>query len=200
MEIRPITPALVGDYLNLFDAAFYDNPYWVGCYCAFYDDPVEGWDPGPKDAGVHRSYKAEQIMGGHAHGLLAYEDGQPVGWCNVGPKSHYVNLRHYRDVPDHPGEVVGLVMCFVVHPDHRRRAVAASLLSATDGYLASFGVTIAESYPRAAPPEDPDVPWTAHYYKGSKEMYQKAGYRQVSPGERFLVMQKRLAMAETGVS
>jgi GNAT superfamily N-acetyltransferase len=195
MEIRPISPVLIDDYLKLFDAAFYDNPYWVGCYCGFYDDPSEGWEPGPEEARAHRSSKAERITAGRAHGLLAYLEGTPVGWCNAGPKSSYVNLRHYRDVPDHPGESVGLVMCFVVHPDHRRKEVAASLLSATDGYLASFGVTIAEAYPRAAPPEDPDVPWTAHYYKGSKDMYEKAGYRHVSQGPWFLVMQKRIALA-----
>ena len=183
---------MVDDYLELFDAAFSDNPYWAGCYCLFYDDPDPGWEARER-AGAHRTVKADRISAGLAYGLLAYTDGHPVGWCNAGPKRSYLNLRYYRDVPDISGEEIGLVMCFVIHPDHRRQAVATSLLNAADRYLLDLGMTVAEAYPRSAPPKDPDVPWTAHYYKGSKDMYERAGYSQVGEGDGFLVMQKRLA-------
>ncbi len=41
VAVRPLTPALLGDYLAFFDAkAFPDNPRWAFCYCYFpYHDP-----------------------------------------------------------------------------------------------------------------------------------------------------------------
>jgi GNAT superfamily N-acetyltransferase len=84
------------------------------------------------------------------------------------------------------------VMCFVVHPEHRHRGVATALLTSVDHHLRDLGMTTAEGYPRAAPPADPDFPWTAASYKGTRAMYEQAGYHLHRTHDRFLVMRKAL--------
>lgn len=195
MDIRPITPALVDDYLTLFDAAFSDNPYWVGCYCAFYDDPTsnEKWDPSTTEArSRNRANRRQTIIDGRAHGLLAYESAEPIGWVNAGPRDRYGNLRYYAAAVDEGDDAVGSVMCFVVHPEHRGKQVASVLLDAVDGYFWETGLAVAEGYPRKTPPSSPDLPWTAAYYKGSPEMFEKAGYLPHKEFEHFVAVRKAL--------
>ena len=105
---------------------------------------------------------------GKPNGLLAYDDEAVVGWCNVGPRDAFVNLRAYAEAVE-PGDApTGSVMCFVVHPEHRHRGVATALLASVDDYLRDLGMATAEGYPRAAPPADPAFPWTAASYKGTR--------------------------------
>lgn len=194
MEIRPLVPPLVDDFLSLFDAAFSDNPYWMGCYCAYYDDPCsdDQWKAGADAAPAHREARCERIRAGQSKGLLAYVDGSVVGWCNVGPRDAFVNLRAYAEAVE-PGDApTGSVMCFVVHPEHRHRGVATALLERADDYLRDLGMATVEGYPRAAPPSDPAFPWSAASYKGTREMYEQAGYHLHRELDRFLVMRKDL--------
>jgi GNAT superfamily N-acetyltransferase len=194
VDVRPLSPSLVDDYLALFDAAFADNPYWAGCYCAYYDDPCpdDEWVADAGAAPAHRELKRTRIASGAAPGLLAFVDGRAVGWCNAGPRRAFVNLRVYGGAVDDPDEAVGSVMCFVVHPDHRRSGVASALLGATDGYFRSLGLDVAEAYPRENPPGNPAFPWTAAYYKGTPSMFAQAGYEPTRSLDGFTVMRKRL--------
>ena len=195
MEIRPIGPDLADDYFALFDNAFTDNPFWAGCYCAFYDVSTsnEDWDPSDEGFGQqNRAYRAEVVDRGDAHGLLAYRDGRPVGWVNAGPRDRYGNLRHFAEAIEADDPPTGSIMCFVIHPDHRGSQVASSLLAELDDYFRDFGLSQAEAYPRKAPPNDPDFPWTAAYYKGSPSMYERAGYRAHKKYEYFTSVRKPL--------
>ena len=141
MEIRPLVPQLADDFVSLFDAAFSDNPYWMGCYCAYYDDPCsdDQWKASADAAPAHREARCERIRAGQANGLLAYDDESVVGWCNVGPRNTFVNLRAYAEAVE-PGDApTGSIMCFVVHPEHRHRGVATALLERADDYLRGIG-------------------------------------------------------------
>ena len=53
--VRPLAPALAGDFLALFDGAFPDNPDWRGCYCRFYHVPETPWDSSPESASAASS-------------------------------------------------------------------------------------------------------------------------------------------------
>lgn len=57
VAVRPLTPALLADYLAFFDAkAFPDNPRWAFCYCYFpYHDPERTeWQKRTGDGGSPR--------------------------------------------------------------------------------------------------------------------------------------------------
>lgn len=194
MEIRPLTPGLVDEYLRLFDGAFSDNPEWAGCYCAFYDDGFDdGSDPSDPGADVrNRAARRATIEAGRAAGLLAYVDEQPIGWVNAAPRDSYGNLRGFAAAAAPGQPAVGSIMCFVIAPEHRGQGVASALLAATDDHLRGLGMAVAEAYPRQAPPAQPDLPWTAAYYKGSPGMYRRAGFTVHRELDGFTVMRKPL--------
>lgn len=195
MDIRPISPDLIGDYFELFDNAFADNPWWAGCFCAFYDDPVanEEWDASdPEFAMRNRANRMATIDRGEAHGLLAYTAGRPVGWVNAGPRDRYQNLRIFAEAISPDDGAVGSIMCFVIHPDHRGQRVATALLGAVDGYFRDLNLEVAEGYPRKAPPDIPDFPFTAAYYKGTPSMFAQAGYVEYQQFDQFISVRKTL--------
>jgi GNAT superfamily N-acetyltransferase len=193
LEIVELTPQRIDDYLAFFDVAFRDNPYWAGCYCGYYDDLCsdEAWRPATQGA-VNRANRASVVRSGRARGVLAYSGGRVVGWCNAAPRSSYANLRAYAAAVEDPADDPGLVMCFVIDPDHRREGVGTALL---EGALDAFrrqGLPWAEAYPRRAAPDDPAFPWTAAFYKGSLAMYEKAGFMVHGGHEHGYVVRRPL--------
>ena len=169
--VRRLDPSLAGDYLNLFDAAFPDNPDWSGCYCLYYHSHEEPWEGGPPAAAAHRTERAAQVARGGAPGYLAYLEGRPVGWLNAGPREAY---QHLRGLPGGgPGEA--LVMCFVVTPAARRRGVAGALLDFALADLAARGLTEVLAYP----PRDNlpvELSWEAASYKEPLALYLSRGF------------------------
>lgn len=195
METRTLTPDLADDYAALFERAFSDNPRWAGCWCAFYDDPCadEDWDPAdPAFAARNRANRLAAIRAGEVTGVLAYADGRAVGWVNAMLRRSYGNLRIFDTTVGEDDLEVGAVMCFVVPPEHRGQGVATALLEAVDDHLRTLGADVAEAYPRTEAPDIPGFPWTAAFYKGTREMYDRAGYEPHRDGSRFTVMRKAL--------
>lgn len=195
MDIKAVGPDLVDDYFGLFDNAFTDNPAWADCYCAFYDDagPDEAWDrTSPGFAERNRQSRRKTIQEGQAHGLLAYDGNKPVGWVNAGPRDSYRNLRIFSEAIEADDPPTGSIMCFVIHPEHRGAGVATALLESIEGYFQALGLHVSEGYPRLSPPEDPDFPWTAAYYKGSPAMFARAGYHVHKEFDRFVSVRKLL--------
>jgi GNAT superfamily N-acetyltransferase len=133
-----------------------------------------------------------QIASGKAHGVLAFDAGEIVGWCNAGPRAAFGNLRVFGSAVDDPREPVGSVMCFVIAPERRREGIATALLGRAEQLFRELGLRVAEAYPRAAPSSNPAIPSSASYYKGSPAMYERAGYAPHRRFERFTCVRKPL--------
>jgi GNAT superfamily N-acetyltransferase len=100
----------------------------------------------------------EQTEAGHPEsdttsGLVAYRDGQPVGWCAVEPRSHYDGLRRNNRVPwagrdeDKADESVWAVTCFFIRRGHRRSGVSRALARAAVDFARDRGARAIEGYP-----------------------------------------------------
>ena len=194
VEVRELTPELLDDYLRFFDKdAFTDFPDWSGCYCGFYDTPGDNWDSSAKAGPAHRAARAERIRSGRAHGLLAIVDGRLVGWCNAQPRSSFLNMRRYATVTDDPAEPVGSIMCFLVAPGHRGKGVGKALLNAACDKFRRDKLQIAEGYPTTNPVKLAwETPLAEENYKGSLNMYLKAGFQVHRQLERFAIVRKQL--------
>ncbi len=125
-------------------------------------------------------------------GLVAYLDGEPVGWCAVEPRANYPRLRGSR-VPwlgrsqdkDDPG--IWAVTCFVTRAGYRRRGVSRALAAASVGFARGRGATALEGYPIVVKPGQ-EFGW-GELYVGSRDVFAAAGFREVSrPTERRAVM------------
>ena len=86
-------------------------------------------------------------------GLVAYLDGEPVGWCAVEPRPAYIGLVRNNRVPwegrdeDKADESVWAVTCFVVRAGFRKRGVGRALARAAVDFARARGARAIEGYP-----------------------------------------------------
>ena len=116
---------------------------------------------------------------GSPPGVLAYVDGQPVGWCAVAPRTEYDYLarsRVLRPVDDRP---VWSISCLLVAKPHRGRGVSVQLLRAAVEMAGQAGAQIVEGYPVIARTgRMPDAfAWT-----GTLPAFRAAGFEEVARG------------------
>ena len=115
-------------------------------------------------------------------GVLAYSDGEPVGWCSVAPRETYAALEHYRALPRLDGVPVWSVVCFYVDARVRRQGATLGLLRAAVEYAKSQGAAVVEGYP-----VEPGA--RLYTYMGTPSVFRAAGFHDVTPPR-----QERLVM------
>ncbi len=115
-------------------------------------------------------------------GVLAYLDGEPVGWVSVAPRETYGALERYRALARIDDAPVWSVACFFLDSHVRRQGVTLGLLNAAVAYAHAQGATIIEGYPVA-----PNA--RLYTYMGSPATFFAAGFVDVTPaGRSRLVM------------
>jgi GNAT superfamily N-acetyltransferase len=118
------------------------------------------------------------VLSGQEPGLLAYVNGEPVGWCALAPRASYVRLeftRIFKPVDDAP---VWSVVCFFVARAYRRQGVTRALLAEAIAYAKAHGALALEAYP-IEPKEgaaSPDV----YAYPGLASTYRALGFVEVA--------------------
>ena len=138
------------------------------CWCRFFALS------GPQWSATTPEQRKDQLRdrfgdGGPAPGVLAFRDGNPVGWCAVEPRTCYPRILRSR---------IWSVTCFVVAPGERRTGVAGALLAAAVGHAAAHGATVLEGYP-VDPAQRPKA-GSADLYHGTLGLFLRAGFSVVS--------------------
>jgi GNAT superfamily N-acetyltransferase len=125
-------------------------------------------------------------------GLVAYLDGEPVGWCAVEPRTAYPRLQTMpipwkgRD-EDKADDGVWAVTCFVTRAGFRRRGVTRGLVRATVAFARERGARALEGYPIITEPGK-EITW-GEVSVGSRGIFADAGFTEVShPTLRRVVM------------
>jgi len=187
IEIKPLTPELIGDFLHYFDeVGFSNNLDWSGCYCYFHHFPgsIEEWLNRTKEE--NRADSKKSVLSGVTNGFLAYEDGNPIGWINTDLKENYVKVPYEEEInPSKEGKVASIV-CILIAPLHRRKGIAKQLLKNVMVKLKENGIKIVEAYPRIGDLSD------AHQYHGPLSLYQSEGFLIVKKLKGMVVVQKEL--------
>jgi GNAT superfamily N-acetyltransferase len=124
------------------------------CQCQRYKlRPRESFASFPAEERAHRL--RQQTDPGHLEsdrtsGLVAYLDGEPVGWCAVEPRTAYRGLlRSYR-VPwegraeDKGDDTVWAVTCFFTRAGFRKRGVSGALARAAVAFAGERGARAVE--------------------------------------------------------
>ncbi len=115
-------------------------------------------------------------------GVLAYAEGEPVGWCSIAPRETYEALERYKALPRIDGAAVWSVACFFIDSRVRRRGATLGLLRAAVDYAQSKGARIIEGYPVESGAR-------LYTYMGSPATFRAAGFRDVTPvGQDRMVM------------
>lgn len=110
-------------------------------------------------------------------GLLAYLDGEPVGWCAVGPRAGMGRLTRSRTIQQLDELPVWSVICFVVKAGYRRRGIASRLLEEAVAFAGSHGAPAIEGYPIDAAGTRVD---TALAFVGTTALFEKAGFERMA--------------------
>jgi GNAT superfamily N-acetyltransferase len=170
MDIRPATEDRWADLRAVLNPA--NSPY--ACWCLYWRLSSSEFSS-PHTAREPRM--RELVNREPAPGLLAYLDGEPVGWCSVGPRSDMQRLVRSRTIPAVDELPVWSVVCFVVRAGHRRQGVAEELLHAAVEYAREHGAPAIEGYP--VDPGGRRIN-TAQAYVGTTGMFERTGFRRIS--------------------
>jgi ribosomal protein S18 acetylase RimI-like enzyme len=169
LEIYPLTPERWSDFVELFERrgprGGYQNAPAYGCWCMYWRDRTVGHGEPKKQAmrGI--------VEGGDEPGLIAYDDGAPVGWVSIAPRETYEALLRspqYRPREDAKG--IWSIVCFAVDKGARGRGVHEALLTAAIELAFARGATAIEAYPHLEKRDD---------YMGHIELFRAHGFERV---------------------
>jgi GNAT superfamily N-acetyltransferase len=166
------------------------------CQCQRYKmQPGESWaSVGARGlASRLRTQTGGPAESGTTSGLVAYLDGEPVGWCAVEPRTAYPRLLLKTRVPwasraeDKTDDSVWAVTCFVTRVGFRRRGISRALARAAVDFAREQGARALEGYPMITQPGQEVVAVELHV--GSRSIFAAAGFTEVThPTLRRVVM------------
>src|SRR5262249_32726493 len=114
------------------------------------------------------------VLGGSAHGALAFADKEPVGWCNFGPREDYFRLVNSRVLQRSSVAERWAITCFFVRRGWARRGVAQLLLEAATREAFRRGAEEVEGYPKTYGSSDNSP--AAFVWTGLPRMFEAAEF------------------------
>ncbi len=169
LTVSPLTlqewPALE----DLFGRAGASN----GCWCMY-------WRIGPRYRDRPREDNKHDLRrlaaSGPPPGLLAFDGGTAVGWCELAPRTELGWLAHVRYLQPVDDLPVWSIPCFYVRRTHRGQGVMDSLIEAAAATAASAGAPALEAYP-----VDTSAPGhTGNLFPGTAAAFARHGFRVVA--------------------
>jgi GNAT superfamily N-acetyltransferase len=170
--VRPVSEELFDDVQTVFGAKGQAarcqcQAYRMGWY-AVHSDDVPG----------RRELLRDQVIEGH--GLLAYLDDEPVGWCSVAPRPDYAYLRQtvWKGRHEHKDDAgIWAATCFVTRASYRHQGVSRALAAGTVDLARDHDAKAVEAYPMKPAPGK-EVTW-GEMHVGALNAFLAAGFRIV---------------------
>ncbi|MGQ0675698.1 MAG: GNAT family N-acetyltransferase [Rhodospirillales bacterium] len=169
-------PATAGRW-NDIERLFGPRGAMAGCWCMWWRLSRAEFKKGA-GAGNRLAFK-RIVERGAAPGILAYEGGEPVGWCSVAPKADFASLDRSRtkrldDTPTDPK--TWAVTCFFIPRPHRGKGLSEALLREAAAYARQRGARTVEGYPIDAGKKEMD--FTA--FMGTVAVFQRCGFKEAA--------------------
>ncbi len=189
-----IVPANQASWTDL-EAIFGTADYPGMCYCQHFKTRDCHWSSlshQERRSRLRAQTHCDEPQARTTTGLVAYLDGEPVGWVAVEPRTAYPRLPKVRTVwsgrqEDKADDNVWAVTCFVTRKGYRKRGITYALAAATVGYAREQGARALEAYPMITEPGK-EITW-GELHVGSRQVFADAGLAEVShPSPRRVVM------------
>ncbi len=182
LEFHPVTPARWAGFETLFG----QRGACGGCWCMWFRLKRSEFER-QKGEGNRLAMKAI-VESGQVPGILAYADGEPIGWCSVAPRQAFGVLQRswvLKPVDDQP---VWSIVCFFIAKPYRRKGLMGRLIEAAATYAAAQGARMVEAYP--VEPKKAELP-DVFAYTGLVSAFRKAGFVEVARRTETRPMMRR---------
>lgn len=166
-EIQPLTPKRWNDLEKLFG----ERGAYGGCWCMWWRSTRSQFEK--RQGAGNRLAMKELLESGEVPGILAYVDGDPVGWCSVAPRESYGSLNRspvLKRIDDQP---VWSIVCFFIDKNHRGEGITKELIQAAVEYVRTHGGTVIEAYPTQ--PKGKRLPPVSSFM-GTPSVYEQVGF------------------------
>lgn len=171
LTFQPVTKDTWQDMQTLFG----EKGAYGGCWCTYWRMERSQFDSlKPQE---RKEWMSSFIDSGSSPGILAYQDGVPVGWCSFGKRSEYPLLGRSRILKRIDDEDVWSIVCFYIERKHRKQGVMKSLLNEVVRIAGLAGATIVEGYP--VDPKSSSYP-DPYAYTGLMSAFVSSGFVEVA--------------------
>jgi GNAT superfamily N-acetyltransferase len=167
---KPVTLEEWPDMQELFGPNGADG----GCWCMWWRIRRADFDRSHGE--TNRRAMEAIIRSGEVPGLLAYLDGEPIGWCSVAPREAFPVLDRSPTLKRVDDQPVWSIVCFFVGRKHRRCGLEALLIEAAVDFAGSRGGRIVEAYPVDPATSTFDA---GSAFTGTIETFRRLGFREV---------------------
>lgn len=169
ITIKPLTRARFADLAALFMQG--GDPKW--CWCMFYRKRGADW---ASDTRENREALRKLAGRRTAPGLVAYLEGQAVGWVGLAPREEYERLESSKVLARIDDVPVWSIVCFVVAAKSRGQGIALELLRGAIAYARKRGASTLEAYPVS---DTRGRVRAADAYHGTQSMFEKEGFKLI---------------------
>ena len=175
IEIHPATAERWTEMEQLFGS----RGGYAGCWCMYWR--VRHVEFGKINGEQAKNAMQELTRKPIAPGVMAYVDGQAVGWCSIGPRADYIALAHSKELARVDDTPVWSIVCFFIDKKFRRKGVSAELLRGAVDYAADHGAKVVEAYPIDMDCERMKGKTLTRYsgFMGIVSVFKKAGFEKV---------------------
>jgi len=169
-ELRP-------DLWPAVERLFGPNGACGGCWCMWWRaESHKVWNE-IKGAGAKKALK-NLIQNGMAHGILAFAEDEPVGWCSFGPRTDFPSLERVKAYRRGDASAVWSIICFFIHRKWRGQGLSRGLLNAAVESMQRRGVKTVEAYPTTTTKSgrklSASLAWT-----GPQKIFEELGFKTV---------------------
>lgn len=175
LAIHPLTPDRWNDFVQLFET----DSMCRMCWCLGHRLPAAVRRKMKDD--VRKKHMAKLVKAGPPPGLLAYRDGDAVGWLAIAPRPQTPEFNTGRkssavvNADDAEDPRVWAATCFFVRKDARGTGVTGQLLEAGAAWARGNGASRLD----ACPMSHDEKRSTAGMFVGPKRVFERQGFETV---------------------
>lgn len=182
IEVRPATV-----FADMAAVIGPKNPASSVCFCLSYRLGGDVRDL----RGTERAERARELCAMEPPpGVLAYDDGEPVGWAALHPRAQTTFARN-RKIPQVDDLDVWSLWCFRVRPGHRKKGIMHHLIEGAVEAARAAGAPAIEGYPVDNAGAKVDLTMA---YVGTRSLFERAGFVKAADTSSVLAGHPRVLM------